>query len=322
MFVKKLPFIDKRIAWSFWLFVLALLIAGLTWPAPANADVAVVLQADGQFTLAERLFRQQKYLLARLEYERFIHFFPEDERVPQAQYRMGMTYYVQRQYDSAIQAIRPLMETASVSTDFQVAAFFMTAESHERLGRLSVAISILNNLEIQSNDISIQDEAIYRRGWIYLNSGDWERAGRAFNKISPQGRERFRVTELIRQLEETDQIERLIPGLAGALAIIPGGGYLYCRRYKDALISFLVNGGLIYAAYEAFDNDLVALGGLITFMEIGFYAGNIYGSISSAHKYNRNRQRDFIDHLKQNLRINLSAQPQNEGLELAFQYCF
>ena len=152
--------------------------------------------------------------------------------------------------------------------------------------------------------------------------GDWERAARAFNKISPQGHEQYRIAELISQLEKADQIDRLSPGLAGALAIFPGGGYLYCRRYQDALISFLVNGLLIYSAYEAFDNDLVALGSLVTLVGIGFYSGNIYGSISSAHKYNRDRQRDFIYHLKNNLRVNLSARPQKKGLELVLQFRF
>jgi len=322
MFAKNLPFIDVRIVWSCWLFVVVLLIASIAWPIPAWAGSTVVVQADGQFTLAERLFAQQKYLLSRLEYERFIHFFPEDERVPKAHYRVGMAYYAQRQYESAIQAFKPLMETAYVSTNFQARAFFMAAESYQRLGRPSVALTILHNLEIQSNELSYRDEAIYRRGWIYLELGDWERARRVFNTIPPQGHAHFRMAELIHQLEKVDQIDRLSPGLAGTLAIIPGGGYLYCRRYQDALISFLVNAGLIYAAYEAFDNDMVALGGLITFVEIGFYSGNIYGSISSAHKYNRNRQRDFIDQLKQNLRVNLSARPQNKGFELALQYRF
>jgi len=322
MFVTKLLFKDGRIARSCWSAALVLLITCIIGPVPANADAAVVLQADGQFTLAERLFTQQKYLLSRLEYERFLEFFPEDARVFQARFRVGMTYVAQRQYESAIQAFRPLMDTAYVSTNFQARAFFMTAESHERLGRPSVALTTLQNLIFQSSDLAHRDEAIYRRGWIYLNLGDWDRAVETFNEISPQNHARFRIAELIRQLETSDQIDRLSPGLAGTLAIIPGGGYLYCRRYQDAFISLLVNGALIYAAYEAFDNELVALGGLITFLEIGFYSGNIYGSVSSAHKYNRERQKDFMDHLKQNLRVNLSARPRDRGLELVLRYRF
>ncbi len=291
-------------------------------PVPARADAAVILRADGQFSLAERLFTQQKYTLARLEYERFIHFFPDDERISQAYYRIGLAYYFQRQYEAAIQTFRSLVGVGKLSSEFHARAFFMAAESQLRLGRPSAALTTLRNLEIQVDNQVERDEAFYRMGWIYLDLGDWERAHQVFKKISANSQERLRIPELIRQLETSDQIDRLSPGLAGTLAIIPGGGYLYCRRYQDALISFLVNGALIYAAYESFDNDLNALGGLIAFVEVGFYSGNIYGSISSAHKYNRNRQRAFIDHLKQNLRIDLSARPQNKGLELALSYRF
>jgi len=82
------------------------------------------------------------------------------------------------------------------------------------------------------------------------------------------------------------------------LAIIPGAGHLYCERKKDALISFLLNGAMIYAAYEAFDHDLDVIGGIITFFELGFYSGNIYSAVNSAHKYNRNEKSKFLDYLR------------------------
>ena len=40
----------------------------------------------------------------------------------------------------------------------------------------------------------------------------------------------------------------------------------------------MLNAGLILSAWEAFDNELYALGGVISFVEFGFYAGNIYGA--------------------------------------------
>jgi len=79
------------------------------------------------------------------------------------------------------------------------------------------------------------------------------------------------------------------------LSVIPGAGYLYLERYQDALISLLVNTALIFAAYEAFDNDLYVLGGIISFVELGFYAGNIYGATTSAHKINRSQKPFPVD---------------------------
>ncbi len=103
-----------------------------------------------------------------------------------------------------------------------------------------------------------------------------------------------------------------------------GAGHLYCERKRDAFVSFLLNGAMIYAAYEAFDHDHDALGGIITFFELGFYSGNIYSAVSSAHKYNRHEKSKFLDYLKKHAKINISSVRQNEGesLVLLCQFSF
>jgi hypothetical protein len=85
-----------------------------------------------------------------------------------------------------------------------------------------------------------------------------------------------------------------------------------------------LNGAMIYAAYEAFDNDLYALGGIITLFELGFYSGNIYSAVSSAHKYNRNERNRFLKYLKEHARISLSlVQPnKDKSLLLSCQFSF
>jgi hypothetical protein len=72
------------------------------------------------------------------------------------------------------------------------------------------------------------------------------------------------------ELDKKLPIKRKNPTTAGLLSIIPGAGHLYCERKRDALISFFLNGAMIYAAYEAFDHDLDVLGGIITFFELWY----------------------------------------------------
>ncbi|TFG49307.1 MAG: hypothetical protein E4H40_03200 [Candidatus Brocadiia bacterium] len=79
---------------------------------------------------------------------------------------------------------------------------------------------------------------------------------------------------------------------------------------------------MLHLSNSTFDNDMFALGSVISFVEIGFYSGNIYGSISSAHKYNHDQDRRFVNRLKKNLQINLSLRPENKGLELSLQNQF
>jgi tetratricopeptide (TPR) repeat protein len=286
------------------------------------AETTVTVEADRQFQYAEQLYSQKKYMIAIAEYERFVYLFPGDKRVSQSRYHIGMAYYAERRYTEAIQSFSDLIETKGMRSAYHARSFFMAVESQLRLGRRSSALTTLHNLVTQSDDTDVQDEAYYRIGWIFLETADWEKAQTYFQKISHQNYAKYRLTDLIRNLESAGDIHHKSPGVAGVLAILPGGGYLYCNRPRDALISFLLNGGLIYAAYEAFDNEMYALGSVISFVEIGFYSGSIYGSVSSAHKYNRDQDRQFIDRLKENLKINLSSRPSNKGLELSLQYRF
>jgi hypothetical protein len=78
----------------------------------------------------------------------------------------------------------------------------------------------------------------------------------------------------------------------------------------------------MYAAYESFDKGQSALGGVISFVAFGFYSGNIYGSIASAHKYNRKKNGQFIQHLKNDVKINLSSDIRNKGISLSLQWSF
>ena len=73
---------------------------------------------------------------------------------------------------------------------------------------------------------------------------------------------------------------------------------------------------------KAFDNDLVGLGGIIAFVELGFYAGNIYGAIASAHKYNKIKNRQFLDQLRKNTKISLSYDNKNKDILLSLQFVF
>ncbi|MBW2651408.1 MAG: hypothetical protein JRC66_10550, partial [Deltaproteobacteria bacterium] len=39
-------------------------------------------------------------------------------------------------------------------------------------------------------------------------------------------------------------------------------------------------------------------GGIVTFFELGWYSGNIYSAVSSAHKFNRRTKKDFLQGLR------------------------
>jgi len=127
----------------------------------------------------------------------------------------------------------------------------------------------------------------------YLETDAPEKAMASFDKISPKNRDIYCLKRLSEEINKKKFLKTKSPTVAGLLAVIPGAGHLYCERYQDALIAFLLNGAMICAACSS-----EFLGGLITFFELGLYSGNIYSAVSSAHKYNRRKKRTFLQKIQ------------------------
>jgi len=296
----------------------------------AFGSTEIYINADEQFSYAEKCFLEEEFQTAANEYKRFVFFFPDDERVELARYKTCLSLYRSGRYREAIKLCRRF-EDQPEDTRFSQKASFLISRSYLALGMNGPAVISLNNLLIRAKDISVKDQAKYELGWISLEhpsytevySDDIKKAHTYFDRISPHGRKEFNVEELLSELENYQQvIPKKNPIIAGSLSIVPGAGQLYCERYQDSVIAFLLNAGLGFAAYESFDNENYALGGLISFVGLGFYAGNIYGAASSAHKYNRESNRYFIKELKGKIKINISEWIKKGKASISYQYDF
>ena len=203
-------------------------------------------------------------------------------------------------------------------------AHFMISTTYLAMDRYASAEATLQNLLVlnaghgkaqqesgrQSNGLHpaesyrqiIADHTLYSLAWIYLGraekkeksvSGKIKTLRKALSyleHLSPSGTEKYHSFSLESTIDGS--ITTLLdasknPVLGGLFSVIPGGGFAYCRRYHDALASLLINGALLFASAKAFDDGNGALGGLLASIEFGFYSGNIYGGISSVHKYNQ-----------------------------------
>lgn len=80
-----------------------------------------------------------------------------------------------------------------------------------------------------------------------------------------------------------------IPMLGGVLGLVPGLGYAYSGEYANALRSLILNGLFIYAMVDTANDEEWGAFAAISFFELTWYTGSIYGGIDAAHRYNRNR---------------------------------
>ncbi len=97
--------------------------------------------------------------------------------------------------------------------------------------------------------------------------------------------EKIFINDLIQKKRNPDYKS---PTVAGILSIIPGFGKFYTKNYSDGLTSLLITGLFSFLAYDNFKNSHQFRGYLFSVTALGFYLGNIYGSVASAYRYNRN----------------------------------
>ncbi len=291
-------------------------------PALAMAQTPpLTIDADSQYRYAESRLAAGAFDEAIAEFNRFIHFFPDDRRVRMARFEVGRAHFEAGRYADAARVFAALSE-AFHDRPLDHTIFFMLSRAHARQGMIEQAMIDLHNLMALSDDPAVIDRARYELGWLYVDQGQWTRADREFDRISPDSRSRLGMDDLQQALARHEDVPLKNPTTAGTLSILPGAGQLYCGRYQDALTAFLINGGLIWAAGESFDNDMVALGSVISVVAFGFYAGNIYGAVNSAHKINRDRMAVFRERLDRYRRPRLSLAPTPSGIRVSLSFAF
>lgn len=295
-------------------FFISLVVVGY-----AHTADQVILDAEMQFGYAQTCFTRGDYDTAIVEFKRFIHFFPEDVRIENAMFAVAMSEYHREHFQEAIMAFSET-ENRFADTPLSIRSAFMISRCYLGLTDTGNALITLNNLLMKTDDVDVRDEAWHALGWIYVERGEFEKATSCFQRISLKNQSVYGTEMLTRELEKNVLVPRKNPRLSGLLSIVPGGGYLYCERYQDALVAFLLNGALIAASWEAFDQGNPALGGVIAAVEFGFYAGNIYGGIAGAHKYNNQKTLDFIETLKEKARIGIAGT--QGGLQFSVQIPF
>jgi TolA-binding protein len=260
-----------------------------------------------------------EYLRAVAEFERFIHFFPKDEKIPEAHYLIGFCYLKAKEYASARKVLEKVY-TAYPDRPVGGKALFLMGESYYRQGLQKEAQEVFKKVIEMYPHLDVRHAAQYRLAWSRMKVGQWREASETFKRVE-KGSPLYPNSQDLAQLSlKGETLPYKKPATAGVLAIVPGLGHLYCERPKDALVAFLLNGLTIWAAIEAFDEDLQVLGSLLLLLEVGWYAGNIYSAVNCAHKYNRKVRNDFRRNLPDRLNLNLFTTKGGFGLALKMDF--
>jgi len=281
----------------------------------------IIINSEEQFQFARQYLEKGEYLRAAWEFERFIHFFPADEEVPKAHYLIGWCYLKGKEYESARKVLENVHKTHS-GTPLAGKALFLMGESYYLQGVSGEAERyfrmVVENYPLEE----LKNAAFYRLGWSRMREDRWQEASEAFKMVEDKSPLYVNSQDLSDKSLKGKTLPHKDPTSAGILAaILPGLGHAYAERYRDGIVAFLLNGLFIWAAVESFDRDHDVLGGILTFLEAGWYSGNIYSAVNGAHKYNRKIRNDYRKGLPDQLDLNLFTTREGHlGLSLKFDF--
>jgi tetratricopeptide (TPR) repeat protein len=263
-----------------------------------NASIAGEMRVEQMLSFADHLFEQGDYYRAITEYERVIFFHPDHPLARTARLQIALSYFKGDRLDQAIERFRAINQDLPDEAPGR-RAYFMLGEAYVQKREYDRAADVFSSYIERYPGDERADEARIKLGWSYLRQGNWRQASEEFRKLPPDSPLHAQAEGLADGSRSYSDIPKKSPTLAGGLsAILPGAGQLYVNRPGDALVSFLLNGAFIWATVEAFHNDNNVTGGILLFFESGWYLGSIYNAVSSARKYNRRLEQQFMDGLQ------------------------
>ncbi len=288
---------------------------------PGHALCAqITIDSDKQFGFAEQTMEKGDYLRAVVEFERFLQFFPEDKKVPKAKLLIAQCYLKAKDYEAARKSLHETLN-AYKGTLAGGKALFLMGESYYEQGLHEEAERYFKSVLGAYPDPELRNSSVYRLGWIQMQTGKWHEASETFKTVGAGSPLFPNAQDLSAKSLGGELLPYKDPTTAGALSVVPGLGHVYCERYKDGLVAFLLNGLFIWATIEAFHEDQEVPGAVLGFVELGFYSGTIYSAVNSAHKHNRKLKDDFLQGLPDAVDLNFFATKEGQlGFALKFTF--
>jgi tetratricopeptide (TPR) repeat protein len=281
----------------------------------------MVIDSDQQLGFVHSLMEKGNYEHAVYELERFIYFFPESPDIPKAHYLTGVCHFERRDYDKARVVFFDFIDAYPDSAS-KGKVLFLIGESYYLQGVYSEASYYFHQVLEKNATEAVSDSAAYRLGWVRLQHNEWDEASRYFANVTERSPLYADAQELEQRSVEGASLPYKSPQKAGVMAgLLPGLGHAYVGRYKDATVALLLNGLFTWAAVEAFREDHYVLGGMLGFLELGWYSGNIYSAVNVTHKHNRRLQEEFRSGFPEQVSMGFFSRAEGEvgfGLNYGF----
>ena len=275
---------------------------------------------DQLLMFADQLMREGEFFRAVTEYRRFLFTYPTSPHRALAHFRIGLALYRGQRYDKAFAIFREVVERYP-GTHYAKQAMLWQGESLMRQSRYSAAEHIYDEIDKASQDDASRQQARYQLGWALIYQRQWQKASEQFQRVTPESHFFQAAQILATEALNGEKIPQQSPWIAGILSgMLPGSGQLYNGRAGDALLAFFLNALFTAGIVETVNQDKLAIAGILSFFEAGWYGGNIYSAVNGTHKHNRHATETFIRNLENRFRLPPAETRNSLGIRFSFGF--
>ena len=253
-------------------------------------------------SLGRHLAKQGNYDAAITEYKRFLFFHPDDSRIGEVYYNIGLAYKAQGSWTEAVTALRTAtylaIDSETKSVYQLVLAVTLIATQNYDLAQLELIKVVL-----RKPSAPLFRRALFLQGVAYIYQFRWEEARSVLQDYTSDERLDALFEDALNIPQKSIKVAKVLS------TIFPGAGHIYAGDWRDGLNAFLLNGVLgfltIDAVLAAHYADAVLWGGTIF---LRYYRGNTFRAKEAVSQFNLRESRRAAEALFQRLQVLVNTQ--------------
>lgn len=253
-------------------------------------------------SLGRHLAKQGNYDAAITEYKRFLFFHPDDPRVGEVYYNIGLAYKAQGLWTEAVTVLRTatyLAIDSETKSAYQLTlAVTLIATKNYDLAQLELIKVVL-----RKPSVPLLRRALFLQGVAYIYQFRWEEARNVLQDYTPDERLGALFEDALNIPQKSIKVAKVLS------TIFPGAGHIYAGDWRDGLNAFLLNGALGFLTIDAVlaehYTDAVLWGGTIF---LRYYRGNTFRAKEAVSQFNLRESRQAAEALLQRLQAIVNTQ--------------
>ncbi len=281
--------------------LVACLLTAATWAAEPTTSST---DSPSSLAFVEALGQSGDHDGAALECRRLLFFSPAKDDEPLLRFTLVRELYLAKDYPDAITEFRNYY-TKYPEDKNTAQAIFLCGNSELLSGNADAADKVWRWVQREFPHSDWAARAGIKLGLAEAGKNNWMEAANNFNWLSehseiysPLGKELTQLAAKGKRMLRRDVATGVILS-----AVLPGAGQAYSGRWGDAAAALVITGGLGTLAVMSYIDKQYVGAGVLGFLGITFYAGNIYNGGDAAIQYNRrqelNLRQEILDRIKQ-----------------------